>query len=484
MPTELKQGDTAQDIEAELTNPDGSPIDLSESDTVRFRMAHYPDEQGASPTLVVNSTDVQVDYPNSTVTYDLTQGDTELLGEHQGEFVITYADTGETEIYPQGNSYIMMQVYEPVDSSGDLPSEPDVDIEVASVTADSAAIGDLTTQQASVATAPAAPEDAARQADITTHTGDASAHHAKTTSGDIDHADVSNVQSDQHHTKTNRYTSEEVRDTVAGFLASAGSVGLTHDDANDTLTISADENTDTQLSGEQVRSIVAGFVTGGSNVSLTHDDAGDALTITATDTNTQLSAQDVIDAVGGEAINPDTIGANTPASSINTEQITVNDQPSDLHWERVEKVDGQDQPEFSLPSSGGANSGNYEYLVRYEIRCSNSGSAELRINDGSETFGGWLQDGSTVSGTTIPLVTNTTGGNEMVIAGVLLVSPWLGSYLSIDHRGGPARVGRTNEWLDRAGYEGSLNTLTFVGTQGFGGISYAILYRRPIVNKA
>ena len=44
--------------------------------------------------------------------------------------------------------------------------------------------------------------DPATQGELDTHAGAAGAHHAKTTSSDIDHANVSNVLSDQHHTKT------------------------------------------------------------------------------------------------------------------------------------------------------------------------------------------------------------------------------------------------------------------------------------------
>ena len=57
-------------------------------------------------------------------------------------------------------------------------------------------------------------------------------------------------------------------------------------------------DTNTQLTQEQVEDYVDGLLTAGSNVSLTYDDAGGTLTIASTDTNTQLSGAEVKDFAG------------------------------------------------------------------------------------------------------------------------------------------------------------------------------------------
>lgn len=64
---------------------------------------------------------------------------------------------------------------------------------------------------------PQAAGDVIRPQDITDHTADASAHHAKTTSSDIDHAGMANVQPGQHHAPV---PDDEMVEAVAGTVMS------------------------------------------------------------------------------------------------------------------------------------------------------------------------------------------------------------------------------------------------------------------------
>jgi hypothetical protein len=82
-------------------------------------------------------------------------------------------------------------------------------------------------------------------------------------------------------------------------LAFTAGSNVTITESGGAVTItSADTNTNTQLSQEQVEDYIDGLLTAGSNVSLTYDDVAGTLTIASTDTNTQLSTEQVQDIVG------------------------------------------------------------------------------------------------------------------------------------------------------------------------------------------
>ena len=103
---------------------------------------------------------------------------------------------------------------------------------------------------------------------------------------------------------------EAVRAIVAAFIVGGTGITVTHDDANDRLTITNTvENTDTQLTPEQVQDIVAQFVRGGDNVTVTYDDTGNTLTIAATGGSTPTATTPV----GTIGISPSTIGVYTSA---------------------------------------------------------------------------------------------------------------------------------------------------------------------------
>ena len=72
--------------------------------------------------------------------------------------------------------------------------------------------------------APQDPADAARQQELTDHANDASAHHAPVTGSDIDHANLQNVQPDQHHPEP---TEQEIIERTAGHVFSLPLFGAT-----------------------------------------------------------------------------------------------------------------------------------------------------------------------------------------------------------------------------------------------------------------
>ena len=94
---------------------------------------------------------------------------------------------------------------------------------------------------------------------------------------------------------------ERIDDQVAALLVDSATSGIdvSYDDAAGTLTLSADLSEITADLNERVDDQVNTLLTAGSNVSLTYDDAAGTLTIDSTDTNTQLTTEEVQDIVGG-----------------------------------------------------------------------------------------------------------------------------------------------------------------------------------------
>ena len=97
------------------------------------------------------------------------------------------------------------------------------------------------------------------------------------------------------------FTNERVDDRVSALLIDSATSGIdiAYDDSNNQLTISADLGEITTDLNERVDDRVDSLLTAGSNVSLTYDDAAGTLTIASTDTNTQLTTEEVQDIVGG-----------------------------------------------------------------------------------------------------------------------------------------------------------------------------------------
>ena len=70
-------------------------------------------------------------------------------------------------------------------------------------------------------------------------------------------------------------------------------------ESSGTLTFTADLSEILTDFNERVDDRVGTMLTAGSNVSLTYDDAAGTLTVASTDTNTQLTEEEVEDFVGG-----------------------------------------------------------------------------------------------------------------------------------------------------------------------------------------
>jgi hypothetical protein len=93
--------------------------------------------------------------------------------------------------------------------------------------------------------------------------------------------------------------SDVVADSATDTLTfvAGSNVTLTTDATTDTITI-ASTDTNTQLTQEQVEDYINGLIVAGSNITKTYDDTAGTLTIASTDTNTQLSTEQVQDIAG------------------------------------------------------------------------------------------------------------------------------------------------------------------------------------------
>ncbi len=143
---------------------------------------------------------------------------------------------------------------------------------------------------------------------------------------------------------TSNYVALRAPDTVSSDVtwklpAADGSAGqvLTTDASGNLSFTSKTTNTDTntQLSQEQVEDYVAGVVTAGSNVSVTYDDTAGTLTIASTDTNTntQLSTEQVQDIVGAMfSSNTETRISATYQDADGTIDLVVDDLDTDTTY--------------------------------------------------------------------------------------------------------------------------------------------------------
>ena len=208
-------------------------------------------------------------------------------------------------------------------------------------------------------------------------------------------------------TDTNTQLSQEqVEDYVDGLLTAGSNVSLTYDDAAGTLTI-ASTDTNTQLTQEQVEDYVNGLLTAGSNVSLTYDDAAGTLTVAATDTNTMGSGFTVSATTDSNATTITQgddlmfaagtgITCETTADGTVTISCTVTDTNTQLSQEQVEDyVDG-------LLTAGSNVSLTYDDAA---------GTLTIASTD-TNTMG----SGFTVSATTDSNATTITQGDDLMFA--------------------------------------------------------------------
>ena len=142
---------------------------------------------------------------------------------------------------------------------------------------------------------------------------------------------------------------------IADDAITAGKLNVTGDgsatqflrsdgDGSFTWAVPTDTDTNTQLTQEQVEDFVAGVITAGTNVSVTYDDAAGTLTIASTDTNTQLTTEAVQDIVGAMLVGTETrIGVTYDDTNgrINfvVDDMTANDN-TQLSTEQVQDIVG------------------------------------------------------------------------------------------------------------------------------------------------
>ena len=84
-----------------------------------------------------------------------------------------------------------------------------------------------------------------------------------------------------------------------GTVTFTGGAGVDIAESSGTLTFTSDLSEILTDFNERVDDRVGTMLTAGSNVSLTYDDAAGTLTVASTDTNTQLTEEEVEDFVGG-----------------------------------------------------------------------------------------------------------------------------------------------------------------------------------------
>lgn len=102
MKTYIKQNDTSPALVGQLFNPDGSNPDLTGA-TVKFIMRSSSGgaaKVDASATVVTAST--------GRVKYTWSAGDTDTVGEYEGEFEVTFSG-GAVQTYPN-KGYLKIEV--------------------------------------------------------------------------------------------------------------------------------------------------------------------------------------------------------------------------------------------------------------------------------------------------------------------------------------------------------------------------------------
>ena len=102
----------------------------------------------------------------------------------------------------------------------------------------------------------------------------------------------------------NSVGNSEMKDDAVGVaeLSATGTAGnTTYLRGDNTWTVPPDTNTNTQLTTEEVQDIVGGMFTGNTetNITATYEDSDGTIDLVSTDTNTQLTEEQVEDFVGG-----------------------------------------------------------------------------------------------------------------------------------------------------------------------------------------
>jgi 23S rRNA U2552 (ribose-2'-O)-methylase RlmE/FtsJ len=135
-------------------------------------------------------------------------------------------------------------------------------------------------------------------------------------------------------------TSGAVTLTNAGVTSIIAGSNISIDSSTGAVTITGTD-TNTQLSTEQVQDIVGGMVDGGTetNISVTYDDTNGKLNFVSTDTNTQLTQEQVEDFVAGVIVAGSNI-TKTYDDAAGTLTLAATDTNTQLTTEQVQDIVG------------------------------------------------------------------------------------------------------------------------------------------------
>ena len=208
---------------------------------------------------------------------------------------------------------------------------------------------------------------------------------------------------------------------IADDAITAGKLNVTGDgsttqflrsdgDGSFTWAVPTDTDTNTQLTQEQVEDFVAGVITAGTNVSVTYDDAAGTLTLASTDTNTQLSTESVQDIVGAMLVGTETrIGVTYDDTNgridFVVDDMTANDN-TQLSTEQVEDIVGamfSSNTETRITATYDDTNGKVNLVV------------DDQSSDNNTTYSISAVDGDNADEEKIRLTDSASGTNDVVL---------------------------------------------------------------------
>ena len=100
----IKQGDLWPPLEANLTQADGTSLELQETDIVKFIMTPKNDRTN----IIVDAEANIMDYETAYVYYTWQDGDTDIADHYQGEFLVLLGGTIPLRVPNNGYFYIII----------------------------------------------------------------------------------------------------------------------------------------------------------------------------------------------------------------------------------------------------------------------------------------------------------------------------------------------------------------------------------------
>ena len=224
--------------------------------------------------------------------------------------------------------------------------------------------------------------------------------------------------------------------SLGGTVTFTGGAGVDIAESSGTLTFTADLSEILTDFNERVDDRVGTMLTAGTNISLSYDDAAGTLTVTSTDTNTQLTEEEVEDFVGGM------LTGNTETL------ITVTYQDSDG---TIDFVVDNDLANYSNTNSGFITAASSSTLTNKGIDADNNTIANIEVDN--------LKSG--VLDTDI----SSVAGTDTTLASAKAIKTYVDSQIqteeSIEDFVGGMLTGNT-ETLITVTYEDSDGTMDFV----------------------